>query len=219
MTVRLCPSVLTLEKADVVDQVLKLSAVADLLHLDVMDGRFVPATTYSLEESESIIRSIPLPTDAHLMVEDCDYWGPRYAEIGCESVTVHVESTKELIPTLRSIRSQGARSSIAIKPATPVEQYLELLGEVDMVLVMTVEPGAGGQKFMAEMLHKVRTLRAYLDGRDIWLQVDGGINLSTIEQAAEAGADTFVAGSAVFNAADSIQMLKELRTAAESMRS
>lgn len=219
MTVRLCPSVLTLEKADVVDQVLKLSAVADLLHLDVMDGRFVPATTYSLEESESIIRSIPLPTDAHLMVEDCDYWGPRYAEIGCESVTVHVESTKELIPTLRSIRSQGARSSIAIKPATPVEQYLELLGEVDMVLVMTVEPGAGGQKFMAEMLHKVRTLRAYLDGRDIWLQVDGGINLSTIEQAAEAGADTFVAGSAVFNAADSIQVLKELRTAAESMRS
>ena len=219
MTMRLCPSVLTLDKANVVEQILHLSPSADLLHLDVMDGKFVPATTFTLEESESIIRSIPLPTDAHLMVEDCDYWGPRYAEIGCASVTVHVEATKELIPTLRAIRSQGARSSIAIKPMTPVERYLDLLTEVDMVLVMTVEPGAGGQKFMAEMLHKVRTLRSYLDGRDIWLQVDGGINISTIEQAAEAGADTFVAGSAVFSAADPIKALNELRNAAETLGS
>lgn len=214
---RLCPSVLTVEKSRIVEEVSRISPYADLLHLDVMDGKFVPATTFSLAESEEIVRAISLPTDAHLMVDNCDYWGPAYAEIGCSSVTIHVEATENISVTLASIRSLGARASIAIKPLTPIEKYLELLSEVDMVLIMTVEPGAGGQKFMDEMLHKVRTVRSHLDSRDIWLQVDGGINLSTIELAAQAGADTFVAGSAVFNTGDPVQALMQLRKSAESV--
>ena len=217
MTLRLCPSILTVEKEKILGEVDRISGVADLLHLDVMDGKFVAASTFSFEEAETIIRSISLPTDAHLMMENCDIWGPRYAELGCASVTVHVESTNNLITTLRSIRAQGARSSIAIKPQTPVENYLEFLSEVDMVLVMTVEPGAGGQKFIAEMLHKVRTLKSHLGSRDIWLQVDGGINAATIEAAAEAGADTFVAGSAVFGADDPVLALEALRRAAKPL--
>lgn len=219
MTLRLCPSVLTVEKSKIIEEVSKIAPYADLLHLDVMDGKFVPATTFSLSESEEIVRSISLPTDAHLMVDNCDYWGPAYAEIGCSSVTIHVEATKNILGTLQSIRAVGARASIAIKPHTPIEEYLELLAEVDMVLIMTVEPGAGGQKFMEEMLHKVRTVRSRLDSRDIWLQVDGGVNLQTIELAAQAGADTFVAGSAVFNAADSVQALMQLRRVAEGVES
>lgn len=212
MSVRICPSILTLEKSAILTELAAVADVADLLHLDVMDGRFVPATTFSLAESEAIVRGTSLPTDAHLMVENCDYWGPAYAEIGCSSVTIHVEATMHIAPTIRSIKSHGARASIAIKPNTPLQDYERYISDVDMVLIMTVEPGAGGQKFMAEMMEKVRRVRSLIGSRDIWLQVDGGINAATIEMAVEAGADTFVAGSAVFNASDPAQMVAFLRS-------
>ena len=211
MSVRLCPSILTLDKSQILLELSKVSDVADLLHLDVMDGKFVPAQTFSLAESEALIRGSTLPTDAHLMVLDCDYWGPTYAELGCASVTIHVEATKNISQTVKAIRALGARASIAIKPNTAVHDYEPYLDEIDMVLIMTVEPGAGGQKFMPEMMAKVRHIRSLIGSRDIWLQVDGGINLSTIEIASEAGADTFVAGSAVFNAQDPAAMVKSLR--------
>ena len=214
MSVRICPSILTVPKDEILSELARISHVADLLHLDVMDGRFVPATTFALEESERIIRGTSLPTDAHLMVEEADTWGPAYAELGCASVTVHVEATKNLVRTLRTIRSKGSRAAIAIQPNTSIDDYEGLLDEVDMVLIMTVEPGAGGQKFMDEMMYKVRRFRSLIGDRQIWLQVDGGVNVQTIEIATEAGADTFVAGSAIFNATDPVEIVTALRALA-----
>lgn len=217
MSLRICPSILTLNKAEILQELSHVSSVADLLHLDVMDGKFVEATTFSLEESEAIIRGTSLGTDAHLMVEDCDYWGPQYAELGCTSVTIHVEATRNIAETIRSIKSLGSRASIAIKPDTSLTDYERYLPLVDMVLIMTVEPGAGGQKFMDAMMSKVRHVRSLIGPRDIWLQVDGGINMNTIEIAADAGADTFVAGSAVFNSPNPAEMVESLRMLAESV--
>lgn len=216
MSIRICPSILTLPRGEVLEELAKVSQIADLLHLDVMDGKFVPATTFSLTESEALIRGTSLPTDAHLMVDNCDYWGPAYAELGCASVTIHVEATENISQTIKAIHAHGSRASIAIKPNTSLHDYEPYLDEVDMVLIMTVEPGAGGQKFMPEMMDKVRKVRTLIGSRDIWLQVDGGINLSTIEIAAEAGADTFVAGSAVFNAQDPALMVESLRRLVDS---
>jgi len=214
--VRMCPSILTVDRASLVEEIRRIEGAADLLHLDVMDGTFVPATTFSLDESASIISSTSLPVDAHLMVANSDSLGPSYAEIGASSVTIHVESTQDIQSTLRAIKSKGARASIAIKPTTAIDDYQDYLSEVDMVLIMTVEPGAGGQPFIEAMLEKVRRTRAMIGSRDIWLQVDGGINLSTIERAAEAGADTFVAGSAVFTSDDPIAAIRSLRRSALS---
>jgi ribulose-phosphate 3-epimerase len=165
---------------------------------------------------EAVQRVSPIPLDVHLMIEDADRWAPGYAELGVFSVTFHAEASTDPVALARRIRQLGARASIALKPGTPVEPYLELLPEFDQVLVMTVEPGFGGQSFMADMMPKLRTLRAAAErhGIDLWLQVDGGIALDTIGIAAEAGADTFVAGSAVYGAADVEVAIAELRTAA-----
>ena len=196
-------------------EIAKIASVSDLLHLDVMDDRFVPNFTFDFEAASKIIAQSPLPVDAHLMVADVDSIAIEYAEIGAASVTIHVEAAKDIQSTLRGIRKAGARSAIALKPGTDIDQYSNFIDDVDMFLIMTVEPGFGGQKFMADMMEKVRRTRAIIGSRPIWLQVDGGISLETIEIAREAGADTFVAGSAVFNSDDPAQMINLLRAKAE----
>jgi ribulose-phosphate 3-epimerase len=211
MGVRITPSILNADFAHLDDEIAKIAPVSDLLHLDVMDNKFVPNFTFDFETSASIISRSPLPVDSHLMISDVDQLAPAYAHAGSASVTIHAEASENPMKTLRAIRSEGARAGLALKPGTQIEDYLDLVSEVDMFLVMTVEPGFGGQKFMGEMMDKVRQVRKLIGDRPIWLQVDGGISLETIEIAHEAGADTFVAGSAVFNSTDPAEMISRLR--------
>ena len=214
--IRITPSILNADLNNLQSEILKISSVSDLLHLDVMDDLFVPNFTFDFAAASKIIAQSPLPVDAHLMVADVDSIAIEYAEIGCASVTIHVEATADLRKTLRGIRSAGARAAIALKPETALDEYSDLIDEVDMFLIMTVEPGFGGQKFISEMMEKVRSTRKLIGSRPIWLQVDGGISLETIEIAREAGADTFVAGSAVFNADDPAEMINLLRAKASA---
>jgi ribulose-phosphate 3-epimerase len=189
---------------------------ADWLHVDVMDNHFVPNLTLGVPAVEALGRASELPMDCHLMIEDPDRWAPAYVEAGAGSVTFHVEAATAPVRLARELRALGARAGMALRPATPVEPYEELLPELDMLLVMTVEPGFGGQKFLDLCLPKIRRARELLDrhGLDLWLQVDGGVSLETIERCAEAGADTFVAGSAVFGADDPAAMVEALRECA-----
>jgi len=186
---------------------------ADALHVDVMDNHFVPNLTLGLPVFESIRAATPAMLDVHLMIEDPDRWAPAYAEAGAESVTFHVEAAAAPVRLARELRARGARASMALKPATPIEPYADLLHELDMVLIMTVEPGFGGQKFLDLCLPKIERTRALLDrvGGDVWLQVDGGVSAETIERCAAAGVDSFVAGSSVFGADDPDAMVTELR--------
>jgi ribulose-phosphate 3-epimerase len=216
--IRITPSILNADFNNLSSEIEKISQVSDLLHLDVMDNIFVPNFTFDFAAAAKIIKESTLPIDAHLMVADVDLIALQYAEIGSASVTIHAEATNDISATLRGIRSRGARSSLALKPGTEIDSYSEFLDEADMFLIMTVEPGFGGQKFMTEMMEKVRRTRALIGSRPIWLQVDGGISLETIEIAREAGADTFVAGSAVFNAADPAEMVNLLRAKASSTK-
>ena len=213
--IRITPSILNADMGNLASEIAKIASVSDLLHLDIMDSRFVPNFTFDFEAASKIIAQSPLPVDAHLMVAEVDYIAIAYAETGAASVTVHAEAVQDLQSTLRGIRKAGARAAIALKPSTDIEEYTSFTDEVDMFLIMTVEPGFGGQKFMAEMMEKVRRTRKIIGSRPIWLQVDGGISLETIEIAREAGADTFVAGSAVFNASDPAEMINLLRAKAE----
>ncbi len=211
-TMRIAPSILSADFANLQSE---LDAIknADWAHVDVMDNHFVPNLTLGLPVVESLLKVAPMPLDAHLMIDDPDRWAPQYAEAGCKSVTFHVEAAADPKKIARDIRAAGARASMAIKPGTPWEPYEELLPELDMVLVMTVEPGFGGQSFMAEQMPKVRAVRESVKkhGGDIWIQVDGGVSAKTIEQCAEAGADTFVAGSAVYGAASAADAVEDLR--------
>ncbi len=214
---RIQPSILSADFANIQRDVERIGS-ADGVHVDVMDNHFVPNLTFGPQMVEAVQRISPIPLDVHLMITDADRWAPGYAELGAFSVTFHAEATENPVALARRIREIGSRASIALKPGTPVEPYLDLLPEFDQVLVMTVEPGFGGQKFMADMMPKLRTLRAAVDrhGVDVWLQVDGGIALDTIAIAAEAGADTFVAGSAVYGADDLDAAISGLRDAALS---
>jgi len=216
--IRITPSILNADFNNLSSEIEKISQVSDLLHLDVMDNVFVPNFTFDFAAAAKIIEESTLPVDAHLMVADVDLIALQYAEIGSASVTIHAEATSDISATLRGIRSRGARSSLALKPGTEIDSYSEFLDDADMFLIMTVEPGFGGQKFMTDMMEKVRRTRALIGSRPIWLQVDGGISLETIEIAREAGADTFVAGSAVFNADDPAEMINLLRAKASSTK-
>lgn len=214
---RIQPSILSADFANMQRDVERIAS-ADGVHVDVMDNHFVPNLTFGPTMVEAVQRISPVPLDVHLMITDADRWAPGYAELGVFSVTFHAEATENPVALARRIREIGSRASIALKPGTPVEPYLDLLPEFDQVLVMTVEPGFGGQSFMADMMPKLRALRAAADrhGTDLWLQVDGGIALDTIEMAAEAGADTFVAGSAVYGAPDVESAITALRAAASA---
>lgn len=216
--IRITPSILNADLDNLNHEIERISKVSDYLHLDVMDDVFVPNFTFDFSRASEIIKSSPLAVDAHLMVSNVDSIAVQYAEAGAASVTVHVEAVSNIRSTLKNIRSQGSRAAIALKPATDVSAYSEFIDEVDMFLIMTVEPGFGGQKFMTEMMEKVRRTRSMIGARPIWLQVDGGISLETIEIAREAGADTFVAGSAVFNSDDPAEMVNLLRAKASSTK-
>jgi ribulose-phosphate 3-epimerase len=217
MGIRIAPSILSCDFADLKGELARIAG-ADLAHVDVMDNHFVPNLTLGLPVVERIVEVCPVPVDVHLMIEDPDRWAPAYAEVGAASVTFHAEAAQAPVRLARELRRIGARAGLALRPATPVEPFLDLLGEVDMVLVMTVEPGFGGQAFLDAMLRKVRRARDAVDaaGLAVWVQVDGGISRQTIERAAEAGADTFVAGSAVYQADDAAGEVETLRSLAQS---
>ena len=211
LDIRITPSILNADLANLDSEIAKISNVADLLHLDIMDNKFVPNQTWNFEAAASIIMKSPLPVDAHLMINDPDIQAIKYAEVGCKSVTIHYEASISPKQTLKAIRNAGARAAIALKPKTDFSVLLDYRELIDMILIMTVEPGFGGQKFMADMMEKVRESRDFIGDADIWLQVDGGISIDTIEIARAAGADTFVAGSAVFKSDDPAAMVLELK--------
>lgn len=209
------PSILSADFANL-ERELGRIVNADWAHVDVMDAHFVPNLTLGLPVVEALARVSPIPLDCHLMVEDPDRWAPMYAEAGGDSVTFHVEAAADPRGLARSLRSLGARAGMALKPGTAFAPYEELLDELDMVLVMTVEPGFGGQSFMADQLPKVAQVREAVRrrGGEVWVQVDGGVSADTIEQCAQAGANVFVAGSAVYGVADAAEAVDQLRALA-----
>ncbi len=210
---QMAPSILAADFARLADEVAAVADVADWVHVDVMDGHFVPNLTLGLPVVEALLKHTGLPVDCHLMIDDPDRWALGYAEAGAGNVTIHAEAASAPVKTLREIRAARSRAGLAINPATPVEPYADLLPEVDMLLLMTVEPGFGGQRFLDLVLPKIRRARALIAGHGtpVWLQVDGGVSEETIGRCAEAGADVFVAGSAVYQADDPAAVVRSLR--------
>jgi ribulose-phosphate 3-epimerase len=212
-SIQMCPSILNADRNNLVHEISRISKDADWLHLDVMDSIFVPAFTFTFEECATIISGSPLPVDTHLMISNPDEVAAQFAEFGSKSVTFHLEASANPKQTLQEVRKAGARSGVAIKPATPVADLFELMDYADTFLIMTVEPGAGGQSFIHDMMPKVKGLRNLITQNNglQWIQVDGGITLDTILEARLAGANAFVAGSAIFRADDPGEMVRSLR--------
>ncbi|HEV7145892.1 MAG TPA: ribulose-phosphate 3-epimerase [Pedococcus sp.] len=214
---QISPSILSADFANLQSELERI-ANADWAHVDVMDAHFVPNLTLGLPIVEALVKVSPIPLDCHLMIDDPDRWAPGYAEAGAQSVTFHIEAARAPRELARRLRAAGARAGMAIKPGTPFAPYEELVPDLDMVLVMTVEPGFGGQSFMADQMPKVAQVREAVSrhGGEIWVQVDGGVSATTIEQCAEAGADVFVAGSAVYGADDAAAAVDQLRALART---
>lgn len=214
---RINPSILSADFVNLQSELDRIES-ADLVHVDVMDNHFVPNLTIGPPVVSRIVETSPIPLDVHLMITSADRWAPEYAELGAHSVTFHVEAADNPVAVARALRARGARAGLAFKPGTSAEAYFDLLHEFDQVLIMTVEPGFGGQAFMHETMSKLRNLREQRDARhlDLWLQVDGGVTEETIVTAAQHGADTFVAGSAVFRG-EPVTNIAALRRAAASV--
>jgi len=213
---KIMPSILTSDLARIADEIARVPS-ADAMHIDVMDNHFVPNLTIGRPVVKSIRAVTTKPLDVHLMIEDADRWAPEYAETGAETITFHAEAAVAPVRLARELRRMGVRASMALRPATPIEPFADMLGEFDQVLVMTVEPGFGGQSFIEPMLAKIARVRQLADhqGLDLDIQVDGGVSVETIGRCAKAGANVFVAGVAVFSADDPDEMVRELRAVAE----
>ncbi len=212
--VHINPSILNANFDDLENEIQKITSVSDALHLDVMDNQFVPNFTFDIARAFEIINFSKLPVDAHLMICDPDSIAPKYAEQGTNSVTFHFEAANNVASTISNIRSNGAKVGLAIKPDTSFQEIEKFMAEIDMLLIMTVEPGFGGQSFMYDQMVKVRTARAHIENmkkEKPLLQIDGGVSLDTIAEAALAGANCFVAGSAVYKAANPAKMVDQLR--------
>ena len=218
MGILISPSVLNSDLSCLADEVDRVANHADWIHLDIMDNHFVPNLTFGVPVVESLLKRISIPADCHLMISDPDRWAPAYAEAGASSVTFHIEAAVNPGQLCRDLRAAGARAGIGLKPGTELSTIAELMSELDMILIMTVEPGFGGQSFMSDMLPKIEQARALAEatGTDIWVQVDGGIDFSTIERCASAGANVFVAGSSVYRAEDPGAMVDRLRALASA---
>lgn len=217
------PSILNADISRLADEIARISGPggADGVHVDVMDNHFVPNLSWGLPVVEAVLGCTGLPIDAHLMIEDADRWAPAYAEVGCATVTAHAEATTAPVRLAAELHRLGARAGIALRPATPLEAVADVLGDFEMLLIMTVEPGFGGQSFIESMLPKIQRARRLVGqhGLELSIQIDGGVSAATIERAAEAGADVFVAGSAVYGADDALAAIGELRAlAAARMR-
>ncbi|CAJ1583340.1 ribulose-phosphate 3-epimerase [[Mycobacterium] wendilense] len=216
-TPMIAPSILAADFARLAEETAAVAG-ADWLHVDVMDNHFVPNLTIGMPVVESLLKVTDIPMDCHLMIAEPERWAPPYAEAGAHNVTFHAEATSHPVGVARDIRAAGAKAGLAIKPGTPLEPYLEILREFDTLLIMSVEPGFGGQKFIPEVLPKVEIARRLIDAGElkILVEIDGGINADTIEQAAAAGVDCFVAGSAVYGADDPAAAVRSLRDQAAS---
>jgi ribulose-phosphate 3-epimerase len=213
----IAPSILSADFARLADEIVAVQG-SDWLHVDVMDNHFVPNLTLGLPVVKSILRVTDIPVDCHLMIDNPERWAPGYAEAGAYNVTFHAEATADPIAVARDLRAAGAKAGLAIKPGTPLDPYVDILREFDTLLVMTVEPGFGGQEFIAEVLPKVREARRLVNTGhlDVRVEVDGGVTEDTIVAAAEAGADTFVAGSSVYGAEDPAAAVRALRERARA---
>ena len=219
MNVRIQPSILSADFANLESEFESVYA-ADGIHVDVMDGHFVPNLTFGLPVVKRMQEISKLPLDVHLMIEDLDRWAIEYARLGVYSVTLHFEACKDVAGTIAQVKSVGTRVGLAIKPNTPIDVVKPYLEDLDQILVMSVEPGFGGQSFIPTSLEKIRQVRTLIDtsSRDIWLQVDGGINKENISSVVAAGADTLVAGSAVFGTSDRTRAISELREQASAIQ-
>jgi ribulose-phosphate 3-epimerase len=210
------PSLLAADFGRIAEAAQAVEGRADWLHVDVMDYHFVPNLAFSGDTVTALREVTDTPLDCHLMISEPDRWAPGFAERGAANVTIHAEAVDDLPRTTEAIRAAGARTGLAVKPATPIEGYADDLHRFDLLLLMTIEPGFGGQTFMDSVLPKIEAARRLLDrrGLDLWLQIDGGVNAETIERAAAAGVDVFVAGTAVYGLADPGAAVEALRAQA-----